>query len=149
MRFKDHPFKNSLLCAYVACIIYSGFAYPLSYGRGFWPWNRGWFMFSSDNGYDYQLTPVGEMHDGTRAELGVTELFRFAVGDGNRFQETPRYSERMLEMAKYLCTRYPVRAVSLIDHAWRRSPGRRIPLEEVPEKNVTKTVWVDSHRCGS
>jgi|GEM_PF-3724892 len=148
MQGNTRPLKNAFLCFYVLCIVYSGFAYPLAYGRGFWPWNRGWFMFSSDNGYDYELQAIGELEDGTRVDIGVGSIFRFAVGDGNRFQETPRYKERMQQMAEYLCTRFPVRAVTLTDHSWLRTPGKRIPLAEVAPSKIKKTIWVDRHKCG-
>jgi len=139
---------NALVGALAIVIVYSGFAYPLTYGSGFWPFNRDWFMFSTDTGYDFELQAEAEMKDGTFGPLDVTPLFSFQVGsDGNRFQETPRTSWAMFNMATYLCTHFPVRWVNLKDYSWQRPMGRRLRASEVPPDKITVNAWVNHYRC--
>lgn len=139
--------KNAVLALLVACVVYSGFAWPLAYGRGLWPWNRGWFMFSSESGWDFHLLAEGERLDGGFGPIDVSGLFRVAVGDGDRFQETPRYVASMKAMAEYLCGKFPLRNVSLTDITWRREPGRRVAYTEVPEAKRTVKKWVEKQPC--
>lgn len=140
--------KNGVLALFLLGLVYSGFAWPLRYGRGLWPWNRGWFMFSSDSGWDYHLVVEGERADGTTGPLDYSRLFRVRVGDGDRLQETPRNEAAMRALAGYLCTELKVRSVSLTDHSWRRDPGRRLAYTAVPESKRTVKKWVERQPCG-
>ena len=139
---------NSILVILLGCIIYSGFAYPLHFGDGMWPFNRDWFMFSSDDGYDFELQAEGQFKDGSTSILDVKPLFRFVIGTGNRFQEVPRDHESMTKLAKYLCEKYPIQEVSIRDLVWLRGPGQRKLLQEIPPSQVRTTNWVKHQPCG-
>jgi hypothetical protein len=130
------------------CIVYSGFAYPLHYGSGFWPFNRDWFMFSYDTGYDYFLQAEAETKAGAPMILDVSPHFGFAIGSAsNRFQEVPRDFKNMKRLAEFLCANYPIQTISLIDYSWQRPIGRRLELKEIAPAQLSKTTWVERFQC--
>jgi hypothetical protein len=142
--------SNIILFVFAGTVIYSGFAYPLQYGTGAWPFNRDWFMFSTDAGYDYELQALGYWKDGSTAPVDVGPLFRFKVGaEGNRFQETPRHQDAMDKMARYLCAKFPLEAITLNDVFWLRPEGKRLKAKDLPPEQLQINTWVDHYRCGT
>lgn len=140
---------NGMLAVLAVCVVYSGFAYPLHYGRGLWPFNRDWFMFSSEGGYEYELQALGESQEGTVKTLDVSPYFQFGLArHGNRFQETPRDAASMQLLAKYLCHRFPVKSITINDLAWFRPAGRPPTRQEIDPSKITTTTWVDHYKCG-
>ena len=140
--------SNTLLVGLLTCIVYSGFAYPLHYGSGFWPFNRDWFMFSYDTGYDYFLQAEAISKEGTPMVLDVSPHFGFTIGsEGSRFQEVPRDFKTMKKLAEFLCANYPIQSVSLIDYSWQRPIGRRLALKDVAAAQLSKTTWVERFQC--
>src|SRR6185312_14547280 len=131
---------NGLLAVLAGCVIFSGFAYPLHYGRGLWPFNHDWFMFCDESPQSYQLQAVGEVRPGVFYALDVSRYFNFTVGrEGNRFQEIPRRPWVMKKLARYLCRHSFVRSVTLTEFIWPRPPGRPLTRQEVDPAKV-KTI---------
>lgn len=141
---------NSVLVAVLVVIVYSGFAYPLNYGRGFWPWNRQWFMFSYDTGTDFLIKAESEDADGKPVTLDLSPYFRVEIGrEGDRFQEGPRDVENMLRLAGYLCTKFSVPWVSINEYYWTRPVVGRIKFHEVPADKISSYTWVNRRPCGT
>jgi hypothetical protein len=123
--------------AFVSCAVGSGLAYPFDFGRGFWPWSSGWFMFSADDGYDYVLLASGETESGATVPVEVDAQFRFRVGSTrNRFQEIPRGDDTLRRMAAFLCRQGRFKSVTFTDSSWWRAPGRRLSIGEVPKEDL-------------
>jgi hypothetical protein len=140
---------NALLIVYALAVVYSGFAYPLNYGRGFWPFNRDWFMFSYESGYDYELQALGETDQGLVA-MDITPYFQISVASrGNRFQEVPRDVNTMRRLAQYLCGKFHVKSMTINEFTWRRPAGRRYTRQEVEPAKVSSSLWVSGYKCGS
>jgi hypothetical protein len=139
---------NGIFVVFLGCVLYSGFAYPLTYGSGLWPFNRDWFMFSSESGYDYILEARAITKDGAEILLDPSQEFRFPIGAASdRFQETPRNWYGMQKLATFLCAHYPIREVTLNEISWQRKPGRRLSPKEVPADKLTTTPWIPHFKC--
>lgn len=138
---------NGVLAVFLACVIYSGFAYPLNYGDGMWPFNRDWFMFSSDDGYDFELQAEARFKDGSVSLLDVSQRFQFVIGSSNRFQEVARDEASMNSLAKYLCEKFQIEQVSIRDLSWMRATGRRRTLKDIPPSQIQTRTWVSRYRC--
>lgn len=148
-RFRYY-FANVFAACFVLAVVYSGFAYPLHYGSGFWPFNCDWFMFSYDTGYDFELEAWGKMQDGAWIKIDPQPYFSLAVGaDSNRFQEVTRSQVQMKRLAKYLCQRFPAASITITEVSWIRRAGKRLHAADLPEQSKNTTPWVSDVPCGS
>jgi hypothetical protein len=135
----------------------AGLAYPLDLPRlSSWPHDRGWFMFSSDDGWQYRLVVEGTFADGARREVDLSPWFEVKVtAAGGREQELPRNQESMRALAAFVCAHANAGAapaarlmeVDVVDWAWPRARGRRLAFDEVAPTALRRTVWIRRYVC--
>jgi hypothetical protein len=138
-------------------IVAGGLSYPLALPQlSTWPWNQGWFMFSSDSGWRWRLQIVGAFSDGERREIDVSPWFEVqATPVGGRLQELPRDRATMTALAAYLCASVNrdappgkrLRELDVVDWAWPRERGRRVDLDDVPAEWARHRFWIKGFRC--
>lgn len=146
-----------LLPAGALWVIAGGLSEPLGLPElSTWPWNQAWYVFSSDDGWDYRLRLEGELADGRREAIDPGRWFRVrSTETGGRLQEMPRDRETMARLADHLCARVNAGApperritrVSIVERAWPRARGHRLRDDEVPDRGAVRRVWIDGRRC--
>jgi hypothetical protein len=135
-------------------VLWSGFACAAGrWDLSLWPWNRGWYMFSRDDGRAYHLEITGRLEDGSTTALDLGRWFRReAAFDSSRGNEVDRSPASLHALAMYTARRHNatappgrrVVAVTVNDLSWPRQPGRRERFADVPRSRLlTRTHFRD------
>ncbi len=146
-----------LLAAVASTALVSGFAWPLGrWDWSLWPWNRAWFMFSSNDGRHYDLAFFGHLEDGQvvrvdmRRWFGVQQMFA-----SFRYNHLPRTEGALRAVAEYVCRRYNgalgtgprMVQISVVDYSWPQERGQRQPLAEIPLAAVSAWAYLRGEPC--
>ena len=148
---------RGLLAVVASTVIVSGFAWALGHWEwSVWPWNRAWFMFSSNDGRHYALTFFGRLQDGRVVPVDMRRWFRVQPGcESLRSNYLPRSAGALRALAHYICRRSNeapdagsrMERITVVDLSWPQERGRRRRSAEVPLAEMAASMYLDDAPC--